>query len=55
MKGQTSEEGIYAAGDVTTEPYKQITTSMGEGAKADLAAFEHLMLNPLEETAEQAA
>jgi alkyl hydroperoxide reductase subunit F len=54
-KGQTSEEGIYAAGDVTTVPYKQIIISMGEGAKAALAAFEHLMLNPVEETAEQAA
>ena len=55
MKGQTSEEGIFAAGDVTTVPYKQIITSMGEGAKAALAAFEYLMLNPLEDTAEQAA
>jgi alkyl hydroperoxide reductase subunit F len=55
MKGQTSEKGIFAAGDVTTVPYKQIITSMGEGAKAALAAFEHLMLKPLEETVEQAA
>lgn len=55
MKGQTSEEGIFAAGDVTTVPYKQIITAMGEGAKAALATFEHLMLNPLEDTAEQAA
>ena len=55
LKGQTSEEGIFAAGDVTTVPYKQIITSMGEGAKAALAAFEYLMLNPLEGTAEQAA
>ncbi len=54
-KGQTSEAGIYAAGDVTTVPYKQIIISMGEGAKAALAAFEHLMLNPFEEAAEQAA
>ena len=42
-KCQTSEEGIYAAGDVTTVPYKQIVISMGEGAKASLAAFEYLM------------
>ena len=54
-KGQTSQAGIYAAGDVTTVPYKQIIISMGEGAKAALAAFEYLMLNPLEEAAEQAA
>jgi alkyl hydroperoxide reductase subunit F len=53
-KGQTSEAGIYAAGDVTTVPYKQIIVSMGEGAKAALAAFEHLVLNPLEEAAEAA-
>lgn len=43
-KGHTSEPGIYAAGDVTTTPYKQIIISMGEGAKAALAAFEDRML-----------
>jgi alkyl hydroperoxide reductase subunit F len=37
---RTSQTGIYAAGDVTTVPYKQIIISMGEGAKAALAAFE---------------
>ena len=37
---RTSTKGIYAAGDVTTTPYKQIIISMGEGAKAALAAFE---------------
>ncbi len=42
-KGQTSVKGIYAAGDVTTTPYKQIIISMGEGAKAALAAFEDRM------------
>lgn len=42
-KCQTSQEGIYAAGDVTTVPYKQIVISMGEGSKASLAAFEYLM------------
>lgn len=39
-KCRTSVKGIYAAGDVTTTPYKQIIISMGEGAKAGLAAFE---------------
>jgi alkyl hydroperoxide reductase subunit F len=39
-KGRTSMPGIYAAGDVTTTPYKQIVIAMGEGAKAALAAFE---------------
>ena len=42
-KCQTSADGIYACGDVTTVPYKQIVISMGEGAKASLAAFEYLM------------
>ena len=39
-RGRTSRTGVYAAGDVTTVPYKQIVISMGEGAKAALAAFE---------------
>ncbi|MDR1683514.1 MAG: alkyl hydroperoxide reductase subunit F [Candidatus Symbiothrix sp.] len=37
---RTSQTGIYAAGDVTDIPYKQIITSMGEGAKAALSAFD---------------
>ncbi|MDR3268053.1 MAG: alkyl hydroperoxide reductase subunit F [Tannerella sp.] len=37
---RTSQPGIYAAGDVTTVPFKQIIISMGEGAKAALTAFE---------------
>lgn len=40
---ETSIKGIFAAGDVTTVPYKQIVISMGEGAKASLAAFEYLL------------
>jgi alkyl hydroperoxide reductase, F subunit len=42
-KGRTNVKGIYAAGDVTTTPYKQIVIAMGEGAKAALAAFEDRM------------
>lgn len=42
-KGQTSEPGIFACGDVTTVPYKQIVIAMGEGAKASLAAFDYLI------------
>ncbi|SJZ79252.1 alkyl hydroperoxide reductase subunit F [Enhydrobacter aerosaccus] len=42
-RGQTSAPGIFAAGDVTTVPYKQIVIAMGEGAKASLAAFDHLI------------
>ena len=38
--GRTSISGVYAAGDVTTVTYKQIVISMGEGAKASLAAFD---------------
>jgi len=42
-KCQTSEAGIFACGDVTTVPYKQIIISMGEGSKASLSSFEYLM------------
>ncbi len=42
-KGQTSEPGVFAAGDVTTVPFKQIIIAMGEGSKAALGAFEHLI------------
>lgn len=42
-KGETSAPGIFAAGDCTTVPYKQIIISMGEGAKAALAAFDYLI------------
>jgi alkyl hydroperoxide reductase subunit F len=42
-KGRTTVPGIYAAGDVTTMPYKQIIIAMGEGAKVALAAFEDAM------------
>lgn len=44
-KGRTNVKGIYAAGDVTTTPYKQIIIAMGEGAKAALAVFEDQMLD----------
>lgn len=39
-RARTDVSGIYAAGDVTTVPYKQIVISMGEGAKAALTAFD---------------
>lgn len=38
--GRTNIPGIYAAGDVTTVPFKQIIISMGDGAKAALTAFD---------------
>lgn len=41
--GRTSVTGVYAAGDVSTVPYKQIIIAMGEGAKAALSAFDDRM------------
>ena len=49
-RGHTSQPGIFAAGDVTTVPYKQIVIAMGEGSKAALSAFDHLIRMPVEET-----
>ena len=43
VKGATSLPGVFAAGDVTTTPYKQIVIAMGEGSKAALSAFDHLI------------
>jgi len=48
-RGQTSEAGIFACGDVTTVPYKQIVVAMGEGAKASLAAFDYLLMNSIKD------
>jgi len=42
-KGQTSLPGVFAAGDATTVPFKQIIIAAGDGAKAALGAFDHLM------------
>jgi alkyl hydroperoxide reductase subunit F len=42
-RGATSAPGVFAAGDATTVPYKQIVVAMGEGAKAALSAFDHLI------------
>lgn len=41
--GQSSVPGIFAAGDVTTVPYKQIVIALGDGAKAALGAFDYLI------------
>ena len=40
---ETSVPGVFAAGDATTVPYKQIIIAMGEGSKASLSAFDHLI------------
>ncbi|MCO5977411.1 alkyl hydroperoxide reductase subunit F [Ideonella oryzae] len=45
-KCHTSVPGVYGAGDVTTVPYKQIVIATGEGAKAALSAFDHLIRTP---------
>ena len=45
-KGHTSLPGVFAAGDVTTVPFKQIVIAAGEGAKAALSAFDHLIRQP---------
>ena len=50
-KCQTSVEGVFAAGDATTVPYKQIIISAGEGAKASLSAFDHLIRTSLPKAA----
>ena len=42
-RGQTSVPGVFAAGDATTVPFKQIIIAAGDGAKAALGAFEHLI------------
>ncbi|GAB2182205.1 alkyl hydroperoxide reductase subunit F [Denitratisoma sp. agr-D3] len=42
-RGQTSVPGVFAAGDCTTVPYKQIIIAMGAGATASLGAFDHLI------------
>jgi len=42
-RGQTSVPGVFAAGDCTTVPYKQIVIAMGAGATAGLSAFDHLI------------
>ena len=41
--GRTSVPGVFAAGDCTSVPFKQIIIAMGEGAKASLSAFDHLI------------
>ncbi|MFN9152173.1 MAG: alkyl hydroperoxide reductase subunit F [bacterium] len=45
-KGATSAPGIFAAGDVTTVPFKQIVIAAGEGSKSALSAFDDLIRTP---------
>jgi NADH-dependent peroxiredoxin subunit F len=46
-RGATSVPGIFAAGDATTVPYKQIIVASGDGSKAALSAFDHLIRTPV--------
>src|SRR5690606_11041438 len=52
-RGQTSLPGVFAAGDVTTVPYKQIIIATGEGAKASLSAFDYLIRHSVETAVEE--
>jgi len=55
-RAHTTMEGIFAAGDVTTVPYKQIVIAMGQGSTAGLSAFDYLIrLAPSEEEQAKAA
>jgi alkyl hydroperoxide reductase subunit F len=54
-RGQTSLPGVFAAGDVTTVPYKQIIIATGEGAKAALSAFDHLIRSDDDEAVTESA
>ena len=54
-RAATNLPGVFAAGDVTTVPYKQIVIAMGEGSKAALSAFDYIIRNaPAEDLAEAA-
>jgi len=44
--GATSVPGVFAAGDATTTPYKQIVIAVGEGARSALSAFDYLIRLP---------
>ena len=44
-RGATNIPGVFAAGDCTNSPYKQIIISMGSGATAALGAFDYLIRN----------
>ena len=55
QRGETSLPGVFAAGDATTVPYKQIVIALGAGATAALSAFDYLIRLPAEETVSAAA
>ncbi|WP_438970439.1 alkyl hydroperoxide reductase subunit F [Methylophaga sp.] len=53
--GQTSLPGVFAAGDVTTIPYKQIIMAMGDGARAALGAFDYIIRHDFDDEETEAA
>ncbi|WP_435103407.1 alkyl hydroperoxide reductase subunit F [Arhodomonas sp. AD133] len=54
-RGETSVPGVFAAGDATTVPYKQIVIAMGEGSKAALSAFDFLIRNSVDQESDEEA
>jgi alkyl hydroperoxide reductase subunit F len=46
-RNETNVKGVFAAGDCTTVPYKQIIIATGEGAKASLSAFDYMIRSGL--------
>jgi alkyl hydroperoxide reductase subunit F len=54
-RGATNAPGVFAAGDATTTPFKQIIIAAGDGAKAALSAFDHLIRQEAAEETAQAA
>ena len=54
-RGETSVPGVFAAGDATTTPYKQIIIATGDGAKAALSAFDYIIRLPAAEPVLEAA
>jgi alkyl hydroperoxide reductase subunit F len=54
-RGETSVPGVFAAGDATTVPYKQIVIAMGEGSKAALSAFDYLVRSSVPDKTADAA
>ena len=55
QRGETSVPGVFAAGDATTVPYKQIVIALGAGATAALSAFDYLIRLPAEEKVSEPA
>jgi alkyl hydroperoxide reductase subunit F len=54
-KGHTNLPGVFAAGDATTVPFKQIVIAAGDGAKAALSAFDYLIRTPVVQMEEEIA